>query len=113
MKKAKRVFLIVLDSFGIGELPDANKFGDEGSNTLKALKTSNKLNIKTLEKFGLNNIVGVGGGVENPIASYAKMSEKSNGKDTTVGHFEIALVGISFRPALVLHLAPPVCCSTH
>ena len=47
----KRVFLIVLDSFGIGELPDAELYGDKGSNTLKDLKTSKKLNIKTLEKF--------------------------------------------------------------
>ena len=86
----KRVFLIVLDSFGIGELPDAELYGDKGSNTLKSLKTSKKLNIKTLEKFGLNNINGVGEGVSNPISSYAKMSEKSRGKDTTVGHFEIA-----------------------
>ena len=86
----KRVFLIVLDSLGIGELPDADKFGDKGSNTLKALKTSKKLNIKTLEKFGVNNISGVGDKISNPIASYAKMAELSNGKDTTVGHYEIA-----------------------
>lgn len=93
----KRVFLIVLDSFGIGELPDADKFGDKGSNTLKALRTSQKLNINTLIKMGLYNIAGVGGGIDNPIASYAKMSEKSKGKDTTVGHFEIAGI-ISEKP---------------
>ena len=90
----KRVFLIVLDSFGIGELPDAKIFGDEGSDTFKALKTSKKLNINTLINFGINNITGVAtpndAVCKNPIASYAKMGEKSMGKDTTVGHFEIA-----------------------
>ena len=86
----KRVFLIVLDSLGIGELPDANLFGDVGSNTFNALKKSSKLNIKTLESLGINNINGLVGGVTNPKASFAKMAEKSNGKDTTVGHWEIA-----------------------
>ena len=93
----KRVFLIVLDSLGIGELPDAKKFGDEGSNTLNALRKSKNLNIKTLESMGIFNIDGVGGGVKNAIASYAKMGELSSGKDTTVGHFEIAGI-ISEKP---------------
>ncbi len=86
----KRVFLIVLDSVGIGEMPDAHRWGDEGSNTLKAIKTSKFFNCPTLEKLGFFNIEGVGGGVEAPLASFARMCERSNGKDTTVGHWEIA-----------------------
>ena len=87
---AKRVFLIVLDSFGIGELPDAKDYNDVGSNTLSAVRKSEKLNIKNLIEFGLYNIDGVEGGISNPIASYARLAEKSKGKDTTVGHWEIA-----------------------
>ncbi len=85
----KRVFLIVIDSLGIGELPDAQKFGDAGSNTLGAIRKSSKLNIPNLKKLGLFNVDGVGGGVESPTASFARMAEKSAGKDTTVGHWEI------------------------
>lgn len=86
----KRVFLIVLDSFGIGELPDAKAFGDSGSNTLKAIRNHPYFNCPNLALLGLFNIDGVGGGVEKPRASYAKMKEQSKGKDTTVGHWEIA-----------------------
>ena len=86
----KRVFLIVLDSLGIGEMPDAYKWNDEGSNTLAAIRNNANFNCPTLEKLGLFNIDGVGGGVENPIGSFARMTEVSNGKDTTVGHWEIA-----------------------
>lgn len=86
----KRVFLIVLDSFGIGELPDAKEFGDSGSNTLKAIRNHPDFCCPTLEFLGLFNIDGVDGGTENPKASYAKMAEQSKGKDTTVGHWEIA-----------------------
>ena len=87
---SKRLFIIVLDSLGIGELPDAKKYFDNGSNTLRAIRTSKKLNISNLIKLGLYNIDGVGGGISAPMASYAKMAEKSQGKDTTVGHWEIA-----------------------
>lgn len=86
----KRVFLIVLDSFGIGELPDAKEFGDSGSNTLNAIRNHPDFCCPTLEFLGLFNIDGVDGGTENPEASYAKMAEQSKGKDTTVGHWEIA-----------------------
>ena len=86
----KRVFLIVLDSFGIGEMPDAYKWNDEGSNTLAAIRNNKNFSSPTLEQLGLFNIDGVGGGVERHIASYARMAEVSNGKDTTVGHWEIA-----------------------
>ena len=57
--KTKRVFWIVLDSFGVGELPDAADFGDEGSNTLRACAESGKLNIPNMIKLGLGNIEGV------------------------------------------------------
>ncbi len=86
----KRVFLIVLDSLGIGELPDAKNYGDEGSNTLKSISTSEFFNCSNLINLGLFNIDGVGNGVPSPSASYGKLKEKSNGKDTTVGHWEIA-----------------------
>lgn len=87
-----RVFLTVLDSFGIGELQDAEKFGDKGSNTLKACFKSGKLNIPNMAKLGLFNIDGIDFGEKqkSPRGAYGKMLEKSNGKDTTVGHWEIA-----------------------
>ena len=87
---AKRVFLIVLDSLGIGEMPDSYLFGDKGSNTLGAIKNSKYFNVPNLTKLGLFNIDGVSGGVETPLGCYAKMAEKSKGKDTTIGHWEIA-----------------------
>ncbi len=94
---AKRFFLIVLDSFGIGELPDANLWHDEGSNTLGAIRNHPNFICPELKKMGLFNIDGVGGGVASPAASYARMREKSMGKDTTIGHWEIAGV-VSPKP---------------
>ena len=93
----KRVFLIVLDSVGIGELPDAEKWGDKGSNTLKAIRDHENFNCPNLVNMGLFNIESVGGGVENPTASFARLAELSQGKDTTLGHWEIAGV-VSARP---------------
>lgn len=86
----KRLFLIVLDSFGIGEEPDAHLWHDEGSNTLGAIRESKYFNCPNLEKLGLFNIDGVEGGVKAPLAAYARMQEASMGKDTTIGHWEIA-----------------------
>lgn len=88
----KRVFLIVLDSFGIGEMPDAIDFQDEGSNTIKAASTSEFFSMPNMQKLGLFNIDGVDcrEGVEEPKATYARMTEVSKGKDTTIGHWEIA-----------------------
>ena len=88
----KRVFLIVLDSFGIGAMPDAKAFGDEGVNTLAACATSKELHIPNMLKAGLGNIDGVAclPKEENPTGAYARLTEKSNGKDTTIGHWEIA-----------------------
>ncbi|MDE6667469.1 MAG: phosphopentomutase, partial [Clostridia bacterium] len=87
---SKRFFLIVLDSFGVGELPDAYKWHDEGSNTLGAIRNHPNFNCPELTKLGLFNIEGVGGGIAAPTASYARMREQSMGKDTTIGHWEIA-----------------------
>ncbi len=87
-----RVFIIVADSFGVGELPDAYKFKDQGSNTLKACFSSGGLFVPTMKKLGLFNIDGVDFGErENgPVGAYGRMAELSAGKDTTVGHWEIA-----------------------
>ena len=99
MENKKRVFLIVLDSFGIGEMPDAKKYGDEGTNTLAAIVKSKKYKTPNLEKLGLFNIEGVDckEDVENPQASFARLAESSNGKDTTTGHWEMAGI-ISEKP---------------
>ncbi len=86
----KRVFLIVLDSLGVGELPDAHLWNDEGSNTLKAISEHLDFSVPTLKKLGLFNIDGFSGGVKDPIGAYGKMRERSMGKDTTIGHWEIA-----------------------
>lgn len=85
-------FLIVLDGVGIGELPDAKNYGDEGSNTLSNIAEAvNGLYLPNLEKLGLGNINYIKGVKENPnaLASYGKMKEVSKGKDSTTGHWEI------------------------
>lgn len=99
MKPCKRVFLIVLDSVGIGESPDAAAYGDEGSNTLKSCYDSGKLSVPNLEKLGLFHIEGMEYGPKQqaPLGAYARMEEASAGKDTTIGHWEIAGV-ISPKP---------------
>lgn len=86
----KRFFIIVLDSCGIGELPDANLWRDEGSNTLGAIRNHPAFNCPNLKKLGLFNIDNVGGGIDNPQGSFARLGELSMGKDTTIGHWEIA-----------------------
>ena len=88
----KRVFLIVLDSFGIGAAPDAADFGDSGANTLGSLVRTGVLDIKNLVALGLGNIDGVNlpKKAERPLASVARLRELSAGKDTTTGHFEMA-----------------------
>ena len=90
----KRVFLIVLDSFGIGEAPDAEKFADKGCNTLRSCYETGRLNIPNMQKLGLFNIDGVevGEKAASPCGFYGRLSEKSHGKDTTTGHWEIACV---------------------
>ena len=88
----KRVFLIVLDSLGVGEMPDAAAFGDKDCNTLKRISTSPEFCIDNLFKMGLGNIDGVNflKKAELPSAAFARMTERSAGKDTTIGHWEIA-----------------------
>ena len=88
----KRVFLIVLDSLGIGEMPDAAAFGDKDCNTLKRISASPEFCIDNLIKMGLGNIDGVNflKKAELPSAAFARMTELSAGKDTTIGHWEIA-----------------------
>ena len=92
MKKIKRVFLIVLDSVGIGEMPDSAQYGDAGSNTLAACWRSGKLSVPNLSRLGVFNIEGVGCGepVQAPQGAFARLAELSRGKDTTIGHWEIA-----------------------
>ena len=89
--KFKRVFLIVLDSVGIGYSPDAESFGDLGANTLKRISNSSFFNIPNLIKLGISGIDGVDylEKCDTPIASVARLEEKSKGKDTTVGHWEL------------------------
>lgn len=88
----KRVFLIVLDSVGVGAAPDAARFGDAGSNTLGTCRKTGKLKVPNLEKLGLFSLDGMESQKEERAAEgcFARMTEKSNGKDTTTGHWEIA-----------------------
>ncbi|MBQ3009933.1 MAG: phosphopentomutase, partial [Oscillospiraceae bacterium] len=88
----KRIFLFVLDSCGAGEMPDSPQFGDIGVNTLRSCASSPKLNIPNMRAYGLGNIDGLEflGAVENPKGAYGKLAEVSMGKDTTIGHWEIA-----------------------
>lgn len=88
----KRVFLIVLDSFGIGEMEDAEAYGDKGTNTLRSVSASPAFSMPNMRKLGLFNLDGVtcGEKVDAPAARIARMKEASQGKDTTIGHWEIA-----------------------
>ena len=88
----KRIFLIVLDSFGIGAMPDAEQFGDMNVNTLAACATSDALHIPNMIAAGLGNIDGVSclPKTDAPLGAVARLQEASQGKDTTIGHWEIA-----------------------
>ena len=94
-----KTFLIVLDSVGAGALPDAAEFGDAGAHTLKSISKSAKFSVPTLRKLGLGKIEGLEfiGDTAQPLASYGRAAERSRGKDTTVGHWELAGV-VSERP---------------
>jgi phosphopentomutase len=87
-----RVILIVLDSVGVGELPDAASYGDEGSNTVGNIARAAGLRVPTLRRFGLDRIVAIGGdsAPDSPIAAYGRMAEASPGKDSVTGHWEMA-----------------------
>ena len=97
--EVRSIFLIVLDSYGIGALPDAADFGDEGSNTLKTITASKAYDTPNMKKLGLFNIDGVDWmkKEESPAGAYGRMKERSRGKDTTIGHWEIAGV-VSPKP---------------
>lgn len=88
----RRVFLVVLDSFGIGEEPDAAAFGDVGANTLASIVQSSAFEARELGRLGLFNIEGVhcGSPCAAPQGAFARLQEASSGKDTTIGHWEIA-----------------------
>lgn len=92
MKLIKRVFLIVLDSVGVGFLPDAHEYGDLGANTLGHIGEAVGLNLPTMEALGLGNIIPIKGVSSVPQAkgAWGKAASKAKGKDTTVGHWEIA-----------------------
>ncbi len=96
----RRVFLVVLDSVGIGALPDAELYGDAGSNTLCAAAKGNGFSMPNMEALGLFDIEGVKQlkkGTEKPRGAFGRAKEASKGKDTTIGHWEIAGL-ISERP---------------
>lgn len=95
----KRIFLIVLDSCGIGEEPDAAEFGDVGSNTLRACAASPEFDMRNLISYGLGDLDGVDylPKAAQPKAALARLQERSRGKDTTIGHWEIAGV-VSPKP---------------
>ena len=90
--KFNRICLVILDSVGIGEMPDAQSWGDKGADTLGSVLKSRKVNLPNMQRLGLGNIRELSGlpAVENPTGSYGKCALKSNGKDTTTGHWEIA-----------------------
>lgn len=92
MKQAKRVFVIVIDSLGIGTMPDGEKFGDVGVNTLGHISESvETFRIPTLQKLGIANLTPLRQvpAVEQPLGYQAALRERSNGKDTMTGHWEI------------------------
>ena len=88
----RKIFLIVLDSLGIGAAPDAHIFGDEGTNTLKRISGSRFFDIPTLTELGMGCIDGIDyiKRVSAPRAATGRLKEISAGKDTTIGHWEIA-----------------------
>ena len=91
----KRVFLLVLDSFGVGKSPDADVYGDKGANTLGSVLKTGIVKVPNMQRLGLFNLDGLPSNVsdlsvQNPVGSFAKMLEISRGKDTTTGHWEIA-----------------------
>ena len=92
MKKYNRIFTIVLDSLGVGAMPDAAEYGDAGCDTLGhiAARTEN-FKIPNLQRLGMANLHELPGvdPVEAPLARYTKLKEASNGKDTMTGHWEM------------------------
>ena len=95
----RRVFLVVLDSCGAGEMPDAAEFGDRDCNTLRRISENAAFSCENTRKMGLGNIEGLSflGITPRPTGAFGKLAERSHGKDTTTGHWEIAGV-VSPRP---------------
>src|SRR5258706_16376598 len=91
MSKFQRICLMVLDSAGIGEMPDAAAWGDAGADTLGHILESRKVHLPNMQRLGLGNIRPLADlpAIDNPIGSYGKCTLKSNGKDTTTGHLEM------------------------
>ena len=90
---AKRVFLVVLDSVGIGEMPDSAEYGDAGSNTMRAAATSPYFSMPNMERYGLFDLEGIRELKKTDaqaLGAVMRMAETSKGKDTTIGHWEIA-----------------------
>ena len=100
----KKIILIILDSFGIGALPDASTFGDEGADTLGHINLHTSLKIPRLIELGLGNIKGANAPskAKEPISNFGKCAERQMGKDTTGGHWEIAGL-ILQKPFPVFH----------
>src|SRR3982751_2672286 len=90
--KFGRICLMVLDSAGIGEMPDAAEWGDAGADTIGNILKSRVVNLPNLQRLGLGNIRQLSNlsPIDDPIGSYGKCTLKSNGKDTTTGHWEMA-----------------------
>lgn len=110
MSSDKKVLLIVLDSAGIGSLPDADKYGDVGSNTLgNCSRAVGGLNLPHLGKMGLGLLTDIAGvpPVDHPEACYGKMAERSPGKDTTTGHWEMSGIILDRPFPLYPHGFPP------
>ncbi|MDR2648348.1 MAG: phosphopentomutase [Clostridiales bacterium] len=98
---AKRAIIIVLDSVGIGELPDAADYGDAGSNTLLNIKARRPdMELPHMNRLGLCHIDGASalGYVKDPVGAFCKLAEVSKGKDTTTGHWEIAGINLTEAP---------------
>ena len=109
MANFKRAFWIVLDSVGIGELPDAADYGDQGRNTLGHIAESRPLNISNLVALGLANIAPLAhlSPVKLPLAAYGKSATHSAGKDTTTGHWEMAGIWLAQAFPTYPHGFPP------
>ena len=87
----QRIFWLIADSFGIGDAPDAKAFGDEGANTLRSCLNSGRLSVPTMASLGLFHIDNIVSQQtkERPMGCYGRMQERSAGKDTTIGHWEL------------------------
>ena len=99
-KKYKRIFTVVIDSLGAGEMPDAASYGDAGTDTLGHIAANvEEFKIPNLQKLGIANLKDLAGiaPVEKPLAYYGKLREASNGKDTMTGHWEMMGLHITLR----------------